>query len=170
MNDARSYLLVLGEREAVGWVLRESRMAFPSTPRAEVDRLTPGDKLLIYTTRGCWHNPTRDCGRIVGWARVASPVVAYDKPVTIAGRDFTRSCDLTVRRLTPLGQGVELAPLIPQLEAFPNKKAWSVWLRRPLLELPPGDAALLRRGLEPIACDVKVTAPDYIRQAEVAKH
>ena len=65
---------------------------------------------------------------------------------------------------------MELAPLIPQLEAFPNKKAWSVWLRRPLLELPPGDAALLRRGLEPIACDVKVTAPDYIRQAEVAKH
>ena len=170
MNDTRSYLLVLGEREAVGWVLRESRMAFPPTRRAEVDRLTTGDELLIFTTRGCWHNPRRDRGRIVGSARVASPVVAYDEPVTIAGRDFTRGCDLTLRSLTPLGQGVELAPLIPQMGAFPNKKAWSIWLRRPLLELPPGDATLLQHKLKPIACAVQVTAQDYIRQAEVAKH
>ncbi|MGW3246560.1 hypothetical protein [Streptomyces sp. NPDC001070] len=49
----RSYLLILGKREAVAWVLRERRMAFPPGRRVEVTRLEPGDELLIYTTRGC---------------------------------------------------------------------------------------------------------------------
>jgi hypothetical protein len=58
---AASYLLVIGEREALAWVLRESRTAFPATRRAEVDRLAVGDELFLLTTRGCFHNP--------GWIR-----------------------------------------------------------------------------------------------------
>ena len=34
-----SYLLVLGERQAIVWVVREERMAFPATRRAELGRL-----------------------------------------------------------------------------------------------------------------------------------
>src|SRR5438874_882986 len=36
---SRAYLLVLGEREAISWVLREERMAFPATPRSELSAL-----------------------------------------------------------------------------------------------------------------------------------
>ena len=44
-----AYLVVLGEREAIAWVLREQRMAFPRTPRAEVAALVPGDNLFLYS-------------------------------------------------------------------------------------------------------------------------
>lgn len=91
-EPAATYLLILSEREAVAWVLEKERMAFPARRRAEVDRL------ILLTTRGCWHNPTRDRTRLIGTAEVTSPVRALDEPVTIAGRDFTRGCDLKVER------------------------------------------------------------------------
>lgn len=122
-------------------------MAFPPTRRAEVDRLAPGDELFIFTTRGCWHNPTRDRGRVIGRATVTSPVAAYDEPVVIAGREFTRGCGIAVRSLAPVGEGVELAPLVPRLAAFPSANGWGIRLRRPLLELPAADADLLREHL-----------------------
>ncbi|WP_346117279.1 hypothetical protein [Micromonospora coerulea] len=40
---SRSYLLILGDRDAIGWVFREQRMAFPATPRPEVAALAAGD-------------------------------------------------------------------------------------------------------------------------------
>jgi len=61
-----AYLLVLGDREAIAWVLREQRMAFPRTPRAEVAAAAPGDRLYLYSPRGAWHNPTHDRGRVIG--------------------------------------------------------------------------------------------------------
>ncbi|WJK33373.1 hypothetical protein [Solwaraspora sp. WMMA2065] len=48
MNAA--YLVVLGERAAIRWVLEQQRMAFPATPRAEVAALAAGDRLLLYAT------------------------------------------------------------------------------------------------------------------------
>ncbi|MEV5693523.1 hypothetical protein [Micromonospora globbae] len=48
---SKSYLVILGDREAIGWVLREERMAFPSTPRAEVAALQEKDRLFLYATR-----------------------------------------------------------------------------------------------------------------------
>ncbi|WP_449060424.1 hypothetical protein [Planomonospora algeriensis] len=142
-----SYLLILGEREAVAWVLRQSRMAFPPTRRTEVDRLKVGDELFVLTTRGCWHNPTRDRTRVIGRATVTAGVTAYDEPVTIAGRDFT------VESLTPYLTGVELVALVPRLETFPDKRdgAWSIRLRRPLLEVTEADARLLRSELGAVA-------------------
>jgi hypothetical protein len=63
---AATYLLVIGDREALGWILSAERMAFPDFRRAETRSLKSGDRLLIYTTRGCFKNPTRDRGRIIG--------------------------------------------------------------------------------------------------------
>ncbi|WP_252375000.1 MULTISPECIES: hypothetical protein [unclassified Nonomuraea] len=157
-----AYLLILGEREAVAWVLRESRMAFPRTTRSEVNRLKVGDDLFVVTTRMCWHNPTRDRTRVIGTAVVASEVVPYEKPVTIAGRDFTRGCDITVRALAPYLMGVELAPLVPQLDAFPSKKAWSAHLRRPLLEISASDTTLLTHELERVTREPAAVIPIYL--------
>ncbi|WP_217572633.1 hypothetical protein [Streptomyces sp. GbtcB7] len=143
----RSYLLVLGERQAVAWVLRRQRMAFPARRWIEAQRLELGDELLIYTTRNCWHSPTRDRGRIIGRAYVASPVSPLDEPIEIAGRTFTSGCNLDVRTLTAYRTGVELAPLVDRLTAFPKKATWSIRLRRPLLELSTADATLVRDRL-----------------------
>ncbi len=119
----RYYLLILGEREAISWVLREQRMAFPSTPRAEVAALEVDDRLLLYATRGAWGNPTRDRGRIMGTATVC------------------------IDGLVPYPGGVELQPLVADLAAFPKPESWSIYLRRALLGLPAPDAKLLLRRL-----------------------
>ncbi|GAA3813315.1 hypothetical protein GCM10022226_37560 [Sphaerisporangium flaviroseum] len=159
-----SYLLILGEREAVAWVLREGRMAFPPTSRSEVNKLKVGDELFVLTTRGCWHNPTRDRTRVIGLAKVVSDVVAYEEPVSIAGRDFTRGCEIEVEQLTPYLTGVDLVPLVPRLETFPDKRAgaWSIRLRRPLLELAEADAHLLRDALATVSGEPADVIPDYL--------
>jgi hypothetical protein len=143
-----SYLLILGDRQAIAWVLREQRMAFPPTAHAEVNRLAVGDELLIYTTRGAFRNPTRHRGRVIGCAAVTSNVERLDPPVEFGGREFPRGCRIDVCSLAPWGQGVELQPLVEQLAAFPNSKAWSTYLRRPLLHLPESDAAILKDRLK----------------------
>ncbi|WP_261808283.1 hypothetical protein [Nonomuraea sp. C10] len=161
-----SYLLILGEREAVAWVLRESRMAFPPRSRAEVTRLKVGDELFVLTTRGCWHNPGRDRTRVIGRATVTTPVKGYDEPVTIAGRDFTRGCDIRIRRLAPYLRGLDVVSLVPQLNAFPDKRAgaWSIRLRRPLLELPEEDASLLDDHLRALAREPDEVIPEYLEK------
>ena len=73
MAEPGGHLLVIGEREALVWVLSEQRMAFPAHRAAEAVALAPGGLLLIYTTRGCFHNPTRDRGRVVRERRWRAP-------------------------------------------------------------------------------------------------
>ncbi|GAB2450795.1 hypothetical protein GCM10027187_18280 [Streptosporangium sandarakinum] len=164
MTVVSSYLLILGEREAVAWVLRESRMAFPPRSRSEVAKLKVGDELLILTTRGCWHNPTRDRTRVIGLAKVTEDVVPYDEPITIAGRSFTRGCEIKIEALAPYLAGVELSPLVPQLAAFPDKRssAWSLRLRRPLLEISDHDALFLRQKLRIVCGDAANVIPEYL--------
>jgi hypothetical protein len=151
MGSQASYLLVIGEREALAWILREARMAFPQTRRAEVDSLAVGDELLLLTTRGCFHNPGRDRTRVIGRALVTTPVVPLDPPIELVGRTFTRGCELDITSLAPYLNGVELAEFVPRLNAFPDKANWSIRLRRPLVRLTAHDATLLRQELTPIA-------------------
>jgi hypothetical protein len=156
-----AYLVVLGDRAAIRWVLEEQRMAFPATPRAEVAALASGDQLLLYATRGAWHNPTRDRGRVIATARVASAVRRLDPPVEIAGRDFHSGCDLEITGVVPYPGGLELQPLVPRLAAFPKPHAWSIYLRRPLLRLTDDDYALLAGDLRPLLTDRSVALSTY---------
>jgi len=162
---SENYLLILGDRDAIAWVLSEQRMAFPPTARAEVDRLAEGDVLLVYATRGAFGNPTRDRGRVIARAVVTSPVVALEEPVVFGERSFPRGCRLRIETLAPWGSGVELQPLVERLAAFPDPRSWSVRLRRPLLHLPPGDAALLTRKLQPVAGDPAEHLAGYLAKA-----
>ncbi|GAA1461811.1 hypothetical protein NE857_13380 [Nocardiopsis exhalans] len=165
-----TYLLILSEREAVAWVLAHERMAFPATRRAEVDRLAVGDRLILLTTRGCWHNPTRDRTRLIGLAEVTTPVRAFEDPVTIAGRDFNRGCDLKLERVTSYRTGVEVAPLVPELEVFPDTRpgAWAVRIRRPLVQLGAADTDLLTSLVEEAAGDPAELIPAYLEKVREA--
>jgi hypothetical protein len=166
----RSYLLVIGERAALGWILREQRMAFPPNRARDAQALRNGDELLLYVTRGCFHNPTRDRGRIVGEAQVKAEVVELDEPVTLAGREFTSGCPIDVRSLAPLGEGVELAPLVPDLTSFSSKTGWAMALRRPLLTLTSEDAAMLRRRLRLVVEPRDTALSDYLAAARPRRH
>lgn len=148
--EQNTYLLVLGERQAIAWVLREQRMAFPAS-RDPSQTLNPGDELYLYTTRGAYKNPTRDRGRVIGRALVTGRVVPLDPPVEIAGRTFPVGCGLCVEELVPWGAGVELGPMAGRLAVFPKPDAWSAYLRRTLVPLPGADARTIRDLLRPVA-------------------
>lgn len=151
LSAMNAYLLVISDREALGWILTTSRIAFPRAQRAEVAALEPGDELFIYTTRDAFKNPTRDRGRIIGTAQVLERVKQLDEPARFAGRDFPVGCSLKIGDLAPFGEGVELRPLINALAAFEGAgTAWSARLRRPLLRIAESDASLLRQALAPI--------------------
>lgn len=149
-----SYLLIIGDREALGWILTEGRTAFPSGRRSEVAALAEGDELFLYTTRGCFKNPTRDRGRVIGTATVASPVAHLDEPVRFGDRAFPIGCALEIGPLAPFGAGVELQPIVSDLDAFGRSAhAWSIQLRRPLVRLSDDDARGMRARLETVTTD-----------------
>jgi hypothetical protein len=144
----RHYLLPIADRAALKWIVREQQTAFGEHRAREAEALEGGDVLLLYTTRGCFRNPTRDRGRLIGRAIVESPVQRQERPVTFAGREYPLLVRLRIEVLAPLRTGVELAPLVPRLPAtFPNPSSWSVRLRRALVPIEAADALLLERAL-----------------------
>ena len=142
-----THLLILGQREGLAWVLANEQMAFRRHRPDETVPLGVGDELLLYTTRGCFKNPTCDRGRVIGRARVASPVRDLDPAPVIDGRTFEIGCRLRLEQLVPRGTGVVLADLVPGLKVFPDPRAWSAKLRRTILALPEEDAQTLKTEL-----------------------
>ena len=160
-----AWLLVIGDKEALGWVLAERRMAFQQHRREQARRLQEGDSLLLYTTRGCFRNPTRDRGLVIAKAKVASPVEVLDDPVEIAGRRFELGCEIAFDSLTPRGAGVVLAELVAELDAFPDPASWSARMRRPLVALPSEDHELITARLTPQLRPAGKAIGEYLRLA-----
>lgn len=142
-----SYLLVLGERRALAWVLEEQKMAFASRWTRGARQLEPGDELILYATRGCFGNPTRDQSQVIGTAVVTSPVARLRRPIEIADRSLPQACKLRIEGVVPLLDGVDFVPLLPRLKSLHKDRSWAGQLRRPVVPLVQADAAMLRRLL-----------------------
>jgi hypothetical protein len=56
----RAYLLPIADREPLAWIVGEQKTAFAEHRTREAARLQEGDRLFLYTTRGCFRTPTRD--------------------------------------------------------------------------------------------------------------
>ncbi|MFG3110696.1 EVE domain-containing protein [Streptomyces tendae] len=149
-DASATHLLILNDHEPLAWVLENQRMAFPAGRTQQSLSLGKGDEILLYTTRGCFGNPTRDLGRVIGLATVTSEVRTLDSPVLIQARRFTEGCRLRVHGLTPFREGVALRDLVPDLQVFPDPKHWSFRMRRASLRLPEADATLIKRELQPL--------------------
>jgi hypothetical protein len=165
---SRSYLLVIGDAAPLAWVLAEQRMAFPALRRSQAATLAIGDKLFIYSTRGCFHNPKRDRGRVMGLALVSSDVHDLAEPVVFGERRYTSGCALDIQGVAPLRDGVELSPLVPQLQAFPDARTWSVRLRQPLVRLGRHDVAVLKPKLCPLLKSLHSELDAYIKAGGAA--
>jgi hypothetical protein len=165
VHRTNSYLLVIGDCEALAWVLSSRQMAFSERGSMSAARLEPGDNLLLYTTRNCFGYPHRDPGRIIGHATVGHTVVTLKDPVVFDDRTYSVGCSLDLHRLTPFRQGVELADHVKSMHAFPNPRSWSVRLRRTLLALDAHDYSLLFRALRAIAVEPDNAVEGYVRQA-----
>jgi hypothetical protein len=156
-----AYLLILGDRDGLLWVLQNRRMAFTESRAAEVADLRAGDRLFLYTSRGCYHNPTRDRGRVIGEAEAKEAPTRLAKPISIGGRVFSYACDIELRSLAPFREGVVLADLVRRLEVFPDQRSWSARMRRPLLALSARDARLIAKEVAPIARPVGEAIDGY---------
>jgi hypothetical protein len=156
-----AHLLIIGDRAALSWVVTEQRMAFPVGRSRAAQALEEGDEVFVYTTRGCFRDPTRDLGRVVGRARIISSVRALDEPVVFGERSFTEGCRLEVSGLARFREGLVLRDLVPRLTVFPDPATWSVRMRRAWLTLPQGDADLVRTELEPWLLPYEEAAEGY---------
>lgn len=160
--DRATYLLPIAERTPLAWIIATQSTAIAAHRATYAARLATGDRLLLYTTRGCFHNPTRDRGRIIGEATVTEPARLTDPPVRFGTAEFPYLVKLEITTLAPLREGVDLSALVPTLPGtFPNAGAWSVWLRRPLVPVDPADAAVLREHLAAVAGPYAANAGTY---------
>jgi hypothetical protein len=145
-----AYLLPIADRQALAWILRQQRTAFGDNRAREAKALEVGDELFLYTTRGCFRNPTRDRGRVIGRAIVTGPAKRARKSPSFAGREFPYVVELSIETVSPLREGLEFPPLVPRLSrTFPDPVTWSVRMRRALVPLDSRDAETIGTALEP---------------------
>ncbi|MGW1809157.1 hypothetical protein [Streptomyces sp. NPDC002078] len=156
-----THLVIISDRTALSWVLTDQRMAFPPSRVRAAQAINAGDEVLLYSTRSCFRNPTRDLGRILGHATVFSRVHTLAEPVVFGERHFTEGCDLAIHGLAPFREGVALREHVHRLSVFPDPKSWSVRMRRPSLPLPEADADLLRSELRPLLKPYAETVEAY---------
>jgi hypothetical protein len=144
------YLVPISDREPLAWILREQRTAFGDNRAREAQSLEVGDVLFLYTTRGCFRNPTRDRGRVIGRATVKSPAQHVSRPPSFGSREFPHVVELEIESLARLREGLELVPIVARLKrTFPDAKSWSVRMRRALVPLDSADATVIARELGP---------------------
>lgn len=149
MTSPKPYLAIIGDREALVWVLENQQLAFPE-PRypKHFPTLRPGDTLFLYTTRGCFRNPTRDRGRIIGSATVRGQIQRGDEPISVRGRSLPLSVALKPRSLVAADAGIDLSGQVAKMSSFPNPDTWAMHMRRSLVPLTPADSRLLDTQLD----------------------
>ncbi|GAA4401926.1 hypothetical protein GCM10023168_12000 [Fodinibacter luteus] len=138
-------LLVISDREPLAWLLSEQRWAIPAGRARSAPAI--GDQLLLYTTRGCYRNPSRDRGLVMGLATVRTSPGPLPEAVSFRGRDFTTGFDVDIEGVAPLHHGVELGPMAGHLDFLPDAATWSVRLRRSLIPLSERDASAISSKL-----------------------
>jgi hypothetical protein len=159
-----AFLLVISDREALGWILREQRTAFPAERQRMAWSLEPGDRMVLYTTRGCFRNPSLDRGRVIATPVVTTPVRDLVAPVVFGDRSFTAGCDLVIERLAPFRQGPELGLLVPRLHTFTG--SWPMHLRgRAVVRLDDHDYGVLERELSQVVVPREAALPAYLDHA-----
>lgn len=162
-ESVASYLLVVSDREALGWILDSQRAAFPPSRRKVPSTLKVNDRIVVYTTRGCFRNPTRDRGRIVAKALVQSSESILRPPIQFGERSFVRGCEIEITSLAPLDTGPVLAELVPRLRTFPA--SWATHIRRTLVPLDDHDFDELATAIEVVAVPRKTALQPYLDRA-----
>ena len=157
-----SYLLIIGERVALHWVVHASRVAFPPGRTSQARVLDAGDVLFLYTTRGAFHNPTRDRGRISGRVVVLEPPQVFADIMELAGLRFASGCRIHIDRLAPYRGGAELVQLVHRMPAtFGTGDGWRARLRATLLPIAEADTPILEAAVSEHAGEPKDALADY---------
>src|SRR4051794_21123305 len=103
-----NWLIVLGDAKPAAWVLKKQRMAFRAGTKYE--RISVGDRIALYTTRGAFHNPPRDQSQVFALGDVVS--APHRRHTRIEGVEYEATCDLQITQALPLREGVMFRPLV----------------------------------------------------------
>ena len=164
MFTSRSFfLLVVSNRETLEWILSEQRIVLPSpTPYAVPDTLMQDDRLVLYTAKGCFRNPTQDRGRVIGTATITSRTRALQSAVVFEDQVFDWECTLRIERLVPADRGPELEHLVGRLSTFPD--SWHSHIRRVLVPLNEQDFMVLDESLAEADVGRDAALPSYLNR------
>ncbi|MDV8015621.1 hypothetical protein R4P70_30315 [Rhodococcus sp. IEGM 1241] len=154
---AATHLVVLGNAEAVRWVLKNQRMAFSEVGRRTASRLSRGDTLVFYAGVKCWPalggKVRPKAGIMIGSAVVLTEVARLRTAAQVGGRKFEYGCEVFFERLAALGSGLSISDVKNDLELTAGRANYGQVLRRTPILLSSADTALLSARLE------SVTAP-----------
>jgi hypothetical protein len=154
-------MLIVSDREAFAWIVESKKMAVARSRVKSVSGLGPGARVFVYTTRGCFRNPTRDLGAIVALGTVTSDPRNLERPVEFDERSFEVGFDLNLEGLANHGDGVPISKHVEQLELFPDPQSWSARMRRTVVPLGAHDTALLEKLLMPRLLPISVAFTSY---------
>lgn len=159
-------LAVIGDRTALAWVLTNGTVAFPE-PSSRIPQFAAGDSIYLYTTRGCFKNPTRDRSRVIGKAVALTDLHLNEEPVTFGDRAFPLEVQVRIESLAPLDEGIDFAALVPKMTSFPKPERWSVYLRRSSMPITKRDADRLDKLLAPYEGMLEENIDGYRRRARL---
>lgn len=123
------------------WVITHGLMAVGARVRSLPE---PDDRLVLYTSRGAFHNPTRDRAQVIGLGIATSE--PRNRQVVVAGRRYERSFGLEIARISEPRQGLDFASLVPRLDFITKKSSWGGALRRPVVRISEKDYTTIATG------------------------
>lgn len=165
---AHLYLLVISDREPLAWLVSEQRFALPASWAGRAPEA--GDRLLLYTTRGCYRNPGRDRGLVMGTATVTTDPSDLSPPVQFRGREFTVGFGVRIDGLVRPHEGLELGPLAGAVSFLPDPATWSARMRRALVPLTQDDVQIIDRRLRPMLRPRDDLLENYLTACKVRAH
>lgn len=171
MKEAPNFALALiADRRALGWVLEEQMVAFPDRRFGGQDPpFHEGDSIYLYTTRGCFKNPTRDRSRIIGKAIATSNLRVNAKPVTFGDRAYPLEVPVRIESLAPFGEGIDFAAQVPTMTTFPKPDAWTAYMRRAFVILSRADAKRFDKLLKPHEGQLAANIAAYQQRARMGE-
>jgi hypothetical protein len=147
VREARHWLVVLGEAEGLRWVLENKKMAFTEARCRRAAELRRGDDVVLYVTRGAFHNPTRDEPHLAALMKVRSAATGLDPPLELVDRTFHCQVGLTPVVVLPERKGVNVRPLVRRLRHVKRPEVWGQYFRSSLIELTAHDMRVIGSAL-----------------------
>lgn len=140
--DGVPWLIVIGEREGLRWVIEHQRMAFRDTVKGKP---SAGDPFAIYVSRGAFHNPGRDEAQVLGLGTFKTGIER--RATTVGDERYARTARLDISEVRPERQGLPFRPLVEDLTFIAKKSGWAAYVRQTLVPIPQADFDLIARRL-----------------------
>ena len=147
-EGAYYWVWVFGEITALRWVVEHEQMLFAEHQKRRLAGMRSGDRAVLYTTRGAFHNPTRDEARLVGLATVKTNPSQMDSPVMFGDREFPWAGPISIDLLLPERTGASVRDLVARLDLVKKPHAWSSYFRQSPIRIGRADFDRMKQALD----------------------